>query len=158
MCVFHLDQNPADVEKLLHISMESRCSLYIENDNRVPNLRYENLKTQHMSSRCLKMGRESKYLRLVLNLHLATSKQLGIYPLRQPGENILPRRPNTQPKLEAPRDRENRIPNNVPQERIQEEQHQIHHIHDSQSERRPDSYKARLRTTYRCNSERPFEP
>ena len=75
------------------------------------------------------------YLGLVLDLHFGGSKELSVDTLRHPGVNLLPRRPDGQTKMERPRDREHDNPDDVPQVRVQEEQDQVHHVHDRKSER-----------------------
>ena len=75
------------------------------------------------------------YLGLVLNLHISRSQQLGVDPLGQTHVDILPRRPNGQSKAERPGNAEHRIPDDPPQEGIQEEEHEIHDVHDRERER-----------------------
>lgn len=73
---------------------------------------------------------------LVLYFHIIRSKDLGIDSLGQPGENILPRGPDTHTDCKASGDREDSVPNDIPQKGIQEEQSQVHDKHDSEGERR----------------------
>ena len=80
-------------------------------------------------------GSEDAYLGLVLNLHLRGSKELGVNPLRHPRVDLLPRRPDRQTEVERPGDREHNHPDDIPQVRVQEEQDQVHDVHDGQRER-----------------------
>lgn len=76
----------------------------------------------------------SSYLGLILHFHLASRQKLGIDPLRQSGEDIFPRRPDGQTQRERPPNTEHDIPDDILEIRIQEEQDQIHDIHDRQCE------------------------
>ena len=75
------------------------------------------------------------YLGFVLDLHLPGRQKLRVNPLGQPGIDILPWRPNRQAKGERSAYAEHHIPNNVPQICVQEEQDQVHDIHNRERER-----------------------
>ena len=82
------------------------------------------------------MSKEKEaYLWLILLIQLARAQNFRIYPLRQPRIHLRPRCPDTQAQRERMRNTEHRIPDDVPQERIQEEQTEIHEIHQRQRER-----------------------
>jgi len=73
-------------------------------------------------------------LGFVLNLQIRGCEELGVYPLGQPGVNLAPWCPNGKAEVERACDGEDNVPNDPPQEGIQEEEHKIHDIHDGQGE------------------------
>ena len=97
-------------------------------DNGVPDLRHENLQKTLASSTNTTIT--CTYLRLVLDLHLTRSKKLRVDSLRHPGEDLCPRGPNTEPKTETPPNTEDDEPDDVPEICVEEEQDQIHNVHD----------------------------
>lgn len=48
----------------------------------------------------------------------------------------MPRRPDRQPKCKRMSNTKHRVPNDVPQERVEEEQREVHDIHQRQRKRR----------------------
>ena len=70
------------------------------------------------------------HLWLVLGLHVRRSQDLRVYALREAGVDVLPGRPNRKTKGEGTRDAEHRVPNDPPQESIEEEEDEIHEIHN----------------------------
>ena len=75
------------------------------------------------------------YLGLVLDLHLRSRQELGVDPLRHPSVNLLPWRPDRQTEVERPSNTEHNNPDDVPEVRVQEEQYQVHHVHNGKRER-----------------------
>lgn len=105
------------VKKFLDVLDREKVFAVHGNDNGVPDLRDQDL-------------------RLVLDFHIIRSKDFGIDPLGQPGEDILPRGPDTHTDSKASGDREDSVPNDIPQKGIQEEQSQVHDKHDSEGKSR----------------------
>ena len=64
-------------------------------------------------------------LGLVLRLHVSGSQDLGVDPLGQPCVDVLPRSPDGQTEHERPRDAERRVPDDPPEEGVQEVEHQV---------------------------------
>lgn len=74
-------------------------------------------------------------LGLVLHLHLGCRKQLGIYPLWKACVNVLPRCPDRQAESKGATNAEDDDPDDVPEICVEEEEDEVHDIHDSQRER-----------------------
>ena len=74
-------------------------------------------------------------LGLVFDLHLSSGEQLSVHAFRHAGVDILPRGPNRQAESERPTDTEDHEPDDIPKVRVQEEEDQIHDIHDRQGKR-----------------------
>ena len=107
-------------------------SVYRDGD-RVPDLRYEDLKRGESVAEvpgCCK----GTNLRFVLCLQIRSSEEFGVDPLQQPGMNLAPWCPNGKADVEGACDGEDDVPDDPPQEGIQEEEYEIHQIHDGQGE------------------------
>ena len=76
------------------------------------------------------------YLGFILHFHIGGGKKLGVNPFREANVNILPRRPNRETQGERTRNTEDRIPDDPPQECVQEEEYEVHDVHDRERERR----------------------
>jgi len=74
-------------------------------------------------------------LGFVFDLHLSGGEQLGVHAFWHPGKDILPRGPNRQTESERPTDTEHHKPDDIPKVCVQEEEDQIHDIHDRQGKR-----------------------
>ena len=74
-------------------------------------------------------------LRLVLRLHVRRRQNLRVYALREPGVDVLPRRPDRQTQSERAPDGEHGVPDDPPEERVEEVKHEVHQVHDRQRER-----------------------
>jgi hypothetical protein len=72
------------------------------------------------------------YLGLVLDFHVSSSEQLGVNPLGQSHEDVLPWSPDTHTQSKRSTDREDGVPDNVPQKGVQEEQTEVHNEHECQ--------------------------
>ena len=70
------------------------------------------------------------YLGLVLDLHVASSQQLRVDALRQALEDVPPRCPDRKAEYEGACDTENRVPDDIPKEGVEEEQDEVHDVHD----------------------------
>jgi hypothetical protein len=70
----------------------------------------------------------------MLDFQFQSCEEFGVDPLWQPGVNLMPWCPDRKAKVERACDGKDNIPDNPPQEGIQEEQHKIHQIHNRQSE------------------------
>ena len=79
------------------------------------------------------MGRTN--LGFIFDFHITRSQKFRINPLRQPRKYIRPRRPNAQPQRKRAQDAKHRVPNDIPQKRIQKVQHEIHDVHDRERQR-----------------------
>src|SRR5690349_17877155 len=75
-------------------------------------------------------------LGLVFDVHVSSRKQLGIDALRQTGKNIAPRGPDRDAELEGLEDREDGVPDYVPQIGIQKKENQVCEEHDDNREDR----------------------
>ena len=89
-----------------------------------------------------------EHLGLVLDLHVLRGEHLGVDALGQARVDVLPRRPDGEAEGEGARDGEDRVPDDVPQERVEEElrgsaerdlnpshQREVHDEHHRQRER-----------------------
>ena len=112
--------------------MESRCSRY--DDDRVPDLRHKDLKREEKSVVGVPGCWKGTNLGFVLGLQIRRREEFGVDPLRQPGINLAPWCPNGKAEVEGPCVGEDDVPNDPPQEGIQEEEDEIHQIHDGQGE------------------------
>ena len=74
------------------------------------------------------------YLWLVLNFHDLSGQNFSVDSFWKTGKDVLPRGPDGQPKPKRASNAENSIPDDKPQEGIQEEKNQVHDEHDSQRE------------------------
>jgi hypothetical protein len=81
-------------------------------------------------------------LGLVLDLHLGRRQQFRIYPLWKTGVNVLPRSPDRQTERKGAANAEYDDPDDVPEVRVEEEEDEVHDIHDSECER--DMVRAKL--------------
>ena len=75
------------------------------------------------------------YLWLVLDLHLSGRQQLRVDSLRHAREDLAPWCPDGDTELERAHHGEDNQPDDVPQVRVQEEQDEVHDIHDGERER-----------------------
>lgn len=125
------------VKQLLDmIDREQVFAVHRDNDG-VPDLRDKHLQRSQDISIKGNTGEEMEiYLWLILDLHILRGQKLGINPLGQTGINILPGGPDRETQYKRPRNTKHRIPNDIPKEGIQKEEHEIHDIHDRQRERR----------------------
>ena len=71
------------------------------------------------------------YLGFVLDFHDVCGQKFGIDSFRQTGKDVLPRGPDGKSQPKRASDAENSIPNDEPQEGIQEEKNEVHDEHDS---------------------------
>ena len=105
------------VQKSLHVvDREQMFSVHRNNDG-IPHLRYQ-------------------YLRLIFDLHVGGSQQFGVNTLWESSENILPWRPDGESESEGARDGKDGVPDNVPQEGIEEKEDEIHDEHSGKGESR----------------------
>lgn len=121
------------VKKSLDVLDRQKVFSVHGNNYGVPNLRDQDLYIDQLMTH---QQTQITDLRFVLDFHIIRSKDFGIDPLGQPGEDILPRGPDTHTDGKASGDREDSVPNDIPQEGIQEEQSQVHDKHDSESKGR----------------------
>lgn len=70
----------------------------------------------------------------VLDLQVRSCKELGVDPLGQPSIDLAPWCPDGKAKVKRARDGKNNVPDDPPQESVQEEEDKIHKIHDGQGE------------------------
>ena len=75
-----------------------------------------------------------KDLGLVLDFHVASRNDLGVNSLGQSGENVFPWGPDTHTEGEGSSDGKDSVPNDIPQEGVEEEERKVHDVHDSQCE------------------------
>ena len=73
-------------------------------------------------------------LGLVLDFHITGSDNLSVDSLGQSSKDILPWGPDTHTEGEGPSDGEDGVPNDIPQEGVEEEERKVHDVHDRQSE------------------------
>lgn len=73
-------------------------------------------------------------LGLVLDFHVAGSDNLGVDSLGQSGKDVFPWCPDTHSKRERSSNRKDRVPNDIPQECVEEEEREVHDVHDGQGE------------------------
>jgi hypothetical protein len=83
------------------------------NDDGIPDLRDQNLW-------------------LVLDFHITSREDFGVDTLWKASKDVPPRRPNGDTEVERTRYRKYRIPNNVPQVRIEEEEDEIRAEHQAE--------------------------
>ena len=74
-------------------------------------------------------------LGLVLGLHVRGSQDLGVDALREAGVDVLPRRPDGETDRETPRNGEDRVPDDIPKEGVEEEEREVHVEHERERER-----------------------
>jgi hypothetical protein len=85
------------------------------NDDGIPDLRDQNLW-------------------LVLDFHITSREDFGVDTLRKASKDVPPRRPNRDTEVERACDRKHRIPNNVPQVGIEEEEDEIGEEHQAEQD------------------------
>lgn len=74
------------------------------------------------------------YLGLVFNFHDLSGQDFSVDSFGETGKDVLPRGPDGQPKPKRTSNAEDSIPDDKPQEGIQEEKNQVHDEHDGQRE------------------------
>ncbi len=111
---------------------EEMLAIHRDNDG-VPNLRYQHLPRHVLGISTQKHS--GTYLRLILYFHVSVRQKFRVNALWQASEDILPGRPYGKTNCEGPPNADDRVPDDIPKEGIEEEQRQIHKIHDSQRER-----------------------
>lgn len=104
------------VEQLLNMVDRKQMLSVHRDDDGVPDLRYQDLG-------------------LVLDFHVVGGQELGVDSLGQPHEDVFPRRPNAHAEGKRPSDTEDRVPDDVPEESVQEEEDEIHDEHDRERKR-----------------------
>ncbi len=73
------------------------------------------------------------HLWLVFHLHITSSEELGIDTLRKASVDVLPRGPDGESEREGAGNAVHRVPNDVPEVRVKEEESEVHDIHDGES-------------------------
>ena len=74
------------------------------------------------------------YLGLVLHFHMLGSKQLGVNPLGKASVDVFPWSPNRETEGEGACNTENRVPDDEPEEGVEEVEDEIHDVHNRQGE------------------------
>ena len=103
------------IEELLNVVDRKEMLTVHRDDHGIPDLRDENLG-------------------LVLDLHIGSGKNLRVDTLGQTGEDVPPWRPDGNTEVERSRDREQHVCNDVPEVGIQEEQDQVHEVHETEQD------------------------
>jgi len=73
------------------------------------------------------------HLWLVLHLHFSGSKEFGIDTLRKANIDVLPGGPDGESESERACDTVHRVPNDIPEVRVKEEEREVHDVHDGES-------------------------